>query len=84
MPAVSIINTTAAQWGVFVQMRGVLLSAGAQRLPEQASRGRHARSDRALPGQSWPGAGAGVRGPGIDETPLSWAEVQHGRMRGLL
>ncbi len=84
MPAVRILETTAAQWGVFVQMRGLLLQAGAQCLPEQAARGRDARRDRALLGQSWPGQGAGVRGPGIDETPLSWAEVQHGRVRGLL
>lgn len=33
---------------------------------------------RGFEGQNdWPGKHEGIRRPGIDETPLSWAEVRH-------
>jgi hypothetical protein len=35
MQTMRIIETTAAQWGVFVQMRGVLLQAGTERQPDK-------------------------------------------------
>jgi len=71
MPAMRIIETTAAQWGVFVQMRGVLLQAGTERQARQAPGCIHAGGHRALPRQPWPGAHLGVRAPDLDETPLS-------------
>lgn len=71
MPAMRIIETTAAQWGVFVQMRGVLLQAGTERQTRQAPGCIHVGGHRALSRQPWPGAHLGVRAPGIDETPLS-------------
>ena len=71
MPAMRIIETTAAQWGVFVQMRGVLLQAGTQCQTRQAPGCVHAGGHRALPRQPWPVAHLGVRAPDIDETPLS-------------
>lgn len=71
MPAMRIIETTAAQWGVFVQMRGVLYSAGTERQAEQGGSSRDAGGHRPIPTEPWPGAHLGVRAPGIDETPLS-------------
>ena len=74
MPAMQIIETTAAQWGVFVQMRGVLLQAGTQHQARQATGCVHAGGHRALSGKSWPGAHLGVRKADPDETPLSESE----------
>lgn len=71
MQTMRIIETTAAQWGVFVQMRGVLLQAGTEHKTRQAESCCNAGGHRALSGQPWPGAHLGVRAPGIDETPLS-------------
>jgi hypothetical protein len=82
MQTMRIIETTAAQWGVFVQMRGVLLQAGYQHQARQAPGCIHAGGHRALPRQPWPGAHLGIRPPGIDETPLSldecWIAVRNG------
>jgi len=82
MQTMRIIETTSAQWSVFVQMRGVLLKAGAERKTRQeASRG-NAGGHRALSRESWPGSHLGIRPPGIDETPLSesecWVAVREG------
>ena len=74
MPAMRIIETTAAQWGVFVQMRGVLLKAGTQHQARQETSCIHAGGHRALSRQPWPGAHLGVRAPDLDETPLSDSE----------
>lgn len=74
MPAMRIIETTSAQWGVFVQMRGVLLKAGTQHQARQAPGGIHAGGHRAISRKPWPGAHLGIRRPGIDETPLSLDE----------
>ena len=74
MPAMRIIETTAKQWNVFVQMRGVLLQAGYQHQARQALGCIHAGGHRALSRQPWPGAHLGIRPPGIDETPLSLDE----------
>jgi hypothetical protein len=71
MPAMRIIQTTAQQWGVFVQMRGVLLKAGTQHQTQKEAGGGNAGGNRAISGEPWPGAHLGVRAPGIDETPLS-------------
>lgn len=71
MPAMRIIETTAAQWGVFVQMRRVLLKAGSQHQARQATGCIHAGGHRALSRQPWPGSNLGVRAPDPDETPLS-------------
>jgi hypothetical protein len=84
MPAVRIIETTAAQWGVFVQMRRVLCASGAVSTSRQEASGRDAGSDSQISRKSWPGRGVGVRGPIADETPLSRAEVHHGLTRCLL
>ena len=69
-----IIETTSAQWGVFVQMRGVLLQAAYQHQARQAPGCIHVGGNRALSRQSWPGSHLGIRPPGIDETPLSLDE----------
>jgi hypothetical protein len=74
MQTMRIIETTAAQWGVFVQMRGVLLQAGSQHKARQAPGCIHAGGHRALPRQPWPGAHLGIRRPGLNETPLSLDE----------
>lgn len=74
MQTMRIIETTAAQWGVFVQMRGVLLQAGYQHQARQTPGCIHAGGHRALPRQPWPGSHLGIRPPGIDETPLSLDE----------
>lgn len=71
MQTMRIIQTTAQQWGVFVQMRGVLLKAGTERQARQASSCGHAGGHRPIPTEPWPGAHLGIRAPGIDETPLS-------------
>ena len=74
MQTMRIIETTAAQWGVFVQMRRVLCAAGVVYATRQEVGQRDAGSHRALSGQPWPGAHLGIRAPGIDETPLSLDE----------
>lgn len=84
MQTLSDCPTTSTQWAVFTGMRRVLLSAGAQCLPEQAARGRDAGGDRAIPREPWPGASVGVRAPRAGETPLSWGEVWHGVREGVL
>ena len=71
MQTMRIIQTTAQQWGVFVQMRGVLLKAGTQHQARQETSCGNVGGHRAISGQPWPGAHLGVRAPGIDETPLS-------------
>jgi hypothetical protein len=82
MQTMQIIETTAAQWGVFVQMRGVLLQAGHQHQARQAPGCIHVGGHRALPRQPWPGSHLGIRPPSIDETPLSldecWIAVRNG------
>ncbi len=72
-----IINTTAQQWGVFTQMRRVLCQAGAECQAQQAPGRENAGRDCTPAGRTWPGRGTGVRGPEVDETPLSAAEVAH-------
>lgn len=71
MQTMRIIETTAAQWGVFVHMRGVLLQAGAEHQARQASSCGHAGGHREIPRKPWPGSHLGVRAPDLDETPLS-------------
>jgi len=83
MSAMRIIETTAAQWGVFVQMRGVLLTAGSEHKTRQEAGSGHAGGHRALSRQPWPGAHLGVRAPGIDETPLSIDECWIAVLEGL-
>lgn len=82
MPAMQIIETTSAQWGVFVFMRGVLLQAGTQHKTQQTSGSINACSHREVPRQPWPGAHLGVRQADPDETPLSesecWIAVREG------
>lgn len=71
MQTMRIIQTTAQQWGVFVQMRGVLLKAGTQHQARQETSCGNVGGHRALSRQPWPGAHLGVRAPDLDETPLS-------------
>ena len=82
MQTMRIIQTTAAQWGVFVQMRGVLLKAGIERQAEQGGSSRDAGGHRPIPTEPWPGAHLGIRAPDPDETPLSdsecWIAVREG------
>jgi len=84
MPRVRIIETTAALWGVPPGMPGVLRASGAVGTPKQETSVRDAGRDSPVSGRAWPGRGSGVRGPGIDETPLSACEVAYGQMKGLL
>ncbi len=82
MQTMRIIETTATQWNVLVQMRGVLLKTGAERKARQEASGGNAGGHREIPAEPWPGAHLGVRAPGIDETPLSesecWVAVKEG------
>jgi hypothetical protein len=82
MQTMRIIETTATQWNVLLQMRGVLLKAGAERKAGQEASSCNAGGHRTIPGQPWPGAHLGIRAPGIDETPLSldecWIAVREG------
>ena len=82
MQAMRIIETTATQWALFTHMRGVLLKAGAQRKAGQEASGSNAGGNRALSGESWPGAHLGIRQADPDETPLSesecWVAVREG------
>lgn len=82
LPAMRIIETTSTQWNVLVQMRGVLLKAGAERKAGQEASSCNAGGHRAISGQPWPGSHLGIRPPGIDETPLSldecWIAVRNG------
>lgn len=82
MQTMRIIETTATQWNVLVQMRGVLLKTGAERKARQEASGGNASGNREVSGKSWPGAHLGIRPPGIDETPLSldecWIAVREG------
>lgn len=74
MQTMRIIETTAAQWGVFVQMRGVLLQAGTQHQTRQEAGSGNAGGHRAISREPWPGARLGVRAPSPDETALSPSE----------
>ena len=71
-------------WGVFTQMRGVLLASGTKRIPQQAAGERYAGCYRPFPGEPWPGCGAGIRAPRADETPLSYDEVRHAMKIGIV
>jgi hypothetical protein len=82
MQTMRIIQTTAQQWGVFVQMRGVLLKTGTQHKTRQETSSGNAGGHRAIPREPWPGAHLGVRKADPDETPLSidecWIAVREG------
>jgi len=82
MQTVRIMETTAAQWGVFVQMRGVLLKASDKHQTGQTACRGNARSYRQISGKSWTGANLGIRQAEPDETPLSidecWVAVREG------
>ena len=75
MPAMRIIETTAAQWGVFVQMRGVLCKIGIEYQTGQKQGFGDAGLNKPISRESWTGQNLGIRGPEIEETELSWDEV---------
>jgi len=50
---------------------------------KQTPTGGDAVSNNPLRFSAWPGSDFGVRAPYPSETPLSWDEVQHGRVLGL-
>ena len=64
------------EWGVFVQMRGVLCKIGIEYQTGQKQGFGDVGSDKAVSRESWAGKGFGIRSPEIDETPLSWDEVR--------
>jgi hypothetical protein len=74
MQTMRIIETTSAQWGVFVQMRGVLLEAGHQHQAGQATGRGNAGGNRQVSREPWTGANLGIRQAEPDETPLSFEE----------
>lgn len=82
MQTMRIMETTAAQWGVFVQMRGVLLKASDKHQTGQTPCRGNAGIYRQVPGKSWTGANLGIRQADPDETPLSesecWVAVREG------
>jgi hypothetical protein len=84
MPALSILQTTAALWGLPVHLPRVLRSPGAERSPIETARDVNARCHCAIPTFTWPGRNLGVRAPDDGETPLGAAEVWHGVQRGLI
>lgn len=84
LPSVPDDRTAAPLWGVFSQMRGVLCEVGSKRIPKQSASERYAGCYRPFPGEPWPGAGAGIRAPRADETPLSYDEVRHAMRIGIV
>lgn len=84
LPSLRVIQATSHEWGIQLPVRPLLRAPGAIRAPKQKAGVRDVGRDSPISGRAWPGRGAGVRGPGIDETPLSACEVEHGQMKGLL
>lgn len=84
MPSLRIIEATAAEWGVSHAVLGMLHAPGADHTTRQEAGQRDAGGHRTSARKPWPGCRIGVRPPGIDETPLSDAEVIHGMTRCLL
>lgn len=83
MHGLRIIETTSAQWLVPLRLPSVLCQAGGVGETIAATPGGDAGRNIQVSGRTWPGRGSGVRGPCADETPLSWAEVEHGQMMGV-
>lgn len=84
MLAMQIIQTTAQQWGVFFQMRKVLLKAGAENKAGQETSQRDACCHCKVSRESWAGRNIGIRKPDIGETPLSPAEMEFAWKKGLV
>jgi len=58
------------------RMEGICMARSAE--VEQRHHGAIHWHGRGFEGPNdWPGKYEGIRRPGIDETPLSWAEVRH-------
>jgi hypothetical protein len=76
------IETTTSQWGVFVQMRRVLLQADTERQAREKISGITFGSDRKIRGEPWSGAYSRIRQADPDETKLSpeecWIAVWEG------
>ena len=66
-----------------IRLRPMLRAAGGVSQTQQTATGGHAGSNNPLQFSAWPGSDFGVRAPYPSETPLSWDEVQHGRVCGV-
>ena len=84
LPSMPDGRCSAPLWGVFAQMRSVLCEVGSKRISQQAPGSSYAGCYRPFPGEPWPGAGAGIRAPTVDETPLSYDEVRHAMKIGIV
>lgn len=84
LPTMPTDGAAPPLWGVFPSMRQVLLQAGVKRIPQQSPSERYAGCYRPFPGERWPGAGAGIRAPRADETPLSYDEVRYAMKIGIV
>lgn len=67
-----------------LRLRHVLRALDPQHAAEQAPGGGDVGGDCALSRLTWPGRDFGVRGPGLDETPLSWDEARLALTAGLV
>jgi len=72
------------EWGVFVQMRGVLCKIGIDYQTGQKQGFGDADVNKPISRESWTGQNLGIRGPEIDETPLSQDEVRFAFKKGLV
>lgn len=63
------------QWCVPHELLGLLYALGIERTPQQATGSGHAGGDCEISTFPWPGAGFGIRAPGVNETPLSVSEA---------
>jgi hypothetical protein len=72
------------EWGVFVQMRGVLCQIGNEYQTGQKQGFSHARCNCKISQQSWTSRNIGIRKPELGETPLSMAEMEFAWKKGLI
>lgn len=66
------------------EMPEMLYGLDSEYRSQQNAGKQHAGSDSKDTGRTWPGKDIGVREPSEEETPLSWAEIQVGIIKGVL
>lgn len=84
MPAVHDRISKPTLGRLQLRMRGVLRSAGAEYATGQAAGRRDAGRHSPAPISAVTIGRTVLRQPDADETPLSWAEIQHGKRIGVI
>jgi hypothetical protein len=84
MPTMPNSPNQLAEWPLLIQVRGMLLSADFDNKAGQEKSCCNAGGNIKIFGKSWAGKGLGIRGPEIDETPLSQDEVRFAFKKGLV